>query len=302
MSGRKNGSIVRRSSAVAVLVIIALISFSGCLREPLELDDSSELTHQQEDLSGEELSIKEGAHIDQSTVMERFRGEFVPIPAGRLPDGTVIRAMEASRYPVTREVWQEIMGNIPDHWPTDERYKWDSLTRAPVTYVDWENKDGSAAEVQFFIKRLNRREASHRYRYDLPSNKELWYLIRADHTGENRDIFSTGVNENNVHEFYTHEDSPDSRVHTVGLKRLNAFGLELGNVWKLSKDIFDPNAPLCGRSLRGGVWRHAGRNHHLFSSEMPYCDGAGVRSEFKGFTLVRRGFQSLASDGPNVNT
>ena len=227
------------------------------------------------------------AGLHQISILDQFRAQFVPIPAGQLPDGTPIAAMEADRYPVTRELWREIMPEnhgIPDAVPEDLRANWFQSPRAPVTHVNWDHENGTPAEVQRFLARLNQREAGTNCTYDLPTDKELWYLIRADVTGQNRDLYSNGVTAQNVNDYLTHAGNSNNQVQPVGHKWTNAFGIELGNVWKISKEDYDPTEPALGRAIRGGS---CANDVSFAKSRFRGSAGAGNRVDDMGFALVR---------------
>ena len=193
--------------------------------------------------------------LGQGNVIENFKSQFVSIPAGKLPGGIQVASFEANKFPVTRDLWQEIMGGIPGHVPDDKKAAWHQCPRCPVTYVNWENADGSSAEVQDFVTKLNRRQDLSGCTYKLPNDKQLWYVMRGDPTGENQDKYSKGVTAHNVNEYVTHSGNSNGQVQPVGERRLNAFGVELGNVWKMSSDLYDTSRRNLGRSMRGGSWR-----------------------------------------------
>lgn len=224
------------------------------------------------------------AMADQESILGRFRAQFVQVPAGQLPDGTQIAAMQADRYPVTRELWNEIMGGMPAHFPAAERPTWNASPRIPVTYVNWENENGSPAEVQDFLARLNVREQDTGCVYGLPTDKQLWYLIRGDETGHNQDLYSAGVTAGNVNEFVTHWGNSGHQIQPVGNKTPNRFGIELGNVWKMSKELYDPAHRNYGRSVRGGGW---GSDVYHAESGVRYHACAGDRDGYMGVSLVR---------------
>jgi len=219
----------------------------------------------------------------QGSIMDRFRGQFVQIPAGRLADGTQIEAVEADKYPVTRELWNVIMGGMPEHVPADQRASWNRSPRVPVTHVNWENADRSRAEIQDFIDRLNQREIASGCTYALPGDKLLLYLNTGDPSGENQDPYSAGVTEQNVDQFVNYRNS-NGQIQPVGLKTPNRFGIELGNVWKISKDLYDAARPSWGRSVRGGSWCSDVRSAGLGVRDFAL---AGYRSGNMGFSLVR---------------
>ncbi len=216
---------------------------------------------------------------------DEFDLGFVQIPSGFLPDGLAMGGFESAKYPVTRELWNLIM---PDHGVT-----LGSCATCPVTGVVWDNEDGSPAEVQTFLERLNSRTSDRGCTYDLPTDRELWYLIRGDVSGKNTARYSVAqvrgefvnLNDENVDEYVTHEGNSAGRPRSVGLKRTNAFGLELGNVLRLSKDPYYTAHPSAGRSARGGCWFFDVR---CASSKYKTIAYAGDRQDYIGFSLVRR--------------
>jgi hypothetical protein len=218
---------------------------------------------------------------------EEFDRSFVRIPAGYLKDGAIsVESFEAAQTPVTRELWNEIMPDL--------RVSLDHCRSCPVTDVAWENEDGSPAEVQTFLKRLNERTHLYSCTYELPTDHQLWYMIRADQSGKRLAHFSLVLDsesgdrieltEQNAHDYIIHEGNSQGRVQPVGLKKPNAFGIELGNVWKMSRDPFSPDSRQLGRAARGGSWFF-----DLSCAESDYRTiiYPGDRQDFVGFSLVR---------------
>jgi formylglycine-generating enzyme required for sulfatase activity len=226
--------------------------------------------------------------------------QFVTIPEGflpsedpQLPENLIpVPSFEADQYPVTEKLWQEIMGSFPD-----AKTEFKSLgPKYPITHVNWENEDGSPAEVQEFLARLNiaAEKAGQRCTYDLPTDHQNWYLQRADVTGKYTTAKYTvakdeqgnliDVTDANVDEYMTYSGNSNGKIQPVGGKKPNAFGIERGNVWKMSKDIFDSQAP------------HYGRSSHGCSALFGLCYAepqtrlsavAGYRGSRLGFSLVR---------------
>lgn len=143
---------------------------------------------------------------------------------------------------------------------------------------------GSSAEVQDFVTKLNQRQDLSGCSYKLPNDKQLWYTNRGDPTGENQDKYSKGVTAHNVNEYVTHSENSNGQVQPVGQKRLNAFGVELGNVWKMSSDLYDTSHRNLGRSIRGGSCASV---LSLAESGPPKIANAGNRYFNMGFGLVR---------------
>jgi formylglycine-generating enzyme required for sulfatase activity len=172
--------------------------------------------------------------------------EFIEIPAGTFIMGskkegaidnekprhtvTISRPFFLGKYEVTQEQWETIMGNNPSK---SKRYG------NPVEMVSWH-------DVHEFIRRLNKRENTLRYR--LPTEAEWEYAARA------------GV-------AYGEEYIPLDKQ-----KEPNPWGLYNmhGGVWEWVQDwydenyyanspIVDPPGPLEGtyRIVRGGIWLEA---------------------------------------------
>ena len=225
-------------------------------------------------------------------------GPFVTIPEGYLPvqegeeEAKLITSFDLNSYPVTRDLWMEVMRKIPDHVPQRERATWANCKKCPVNYVAYENGNLTPAEIQDFIKALNKKTALTKCTYDLPDNHQLWYSIRGDVTGENQDPYSLNVTDENVNQYITHSGNSGRQIQSVGRKdafgefviKKNEFGIELGNVWKMSKTIFDPAHPEWGRSIRGGSWY----NFVDFAESVGrYFAGTGYRNDHMGFSLLR---------------
>jgi formylglycine-generating enzyme required for sulfatase activity len=226
-----------------------------------------------------------------------FDAQFVKIPRVTLPasdeypGGLSVFPFETSRYPVTRQIWVDIMGEESLDPYLKEHWNWKECPDCPITIVAWENEDGSPAEIQEFLKRVNFKTAKLGCTYDLPTDPQLWATIRGDISGENRDPYSAGVTEANVDDYLTHEGNSNTdgigpKIQPIGRKKLNSFGIELGNIWKMSKDIYDSVHPNWGRSKRGGGWFDSKVN--MRSDNRSGLSFPGVRYTHVGFTLVRK--------------
>ncbi len=260
---------------------------------PSRVDAESMRTLEQEFVQGRRGAEAEGHEkvIAQWPGFKDFSAGFIKIPSGFLPNGLPMGGFEAAKYPVTRDLWNQMM--------PDFAVSLGANPSCPVTEVAWDNSDGSPAEVQVFLERLNAKTAGLGCVYDLPTDPELWYLIRGDVSGKSTARYSLGVaggsssgiervvllNDENVDDYITHEGNSSGRLRPVGLKRVNAFGLELGNVWKLSKDPYYVSQPKVGRTARGGCWFF---DLSCASSHYKTIAYAGDRQDFIGFSLVRR--------------
>jgi formylglycine-generating enzyme required for sulfatase activity len=239
----------------------------------------------------------EAAHF--RSWLPELNNQFVMIPDGFLPgphgptgpaeERILVGSFESAKYPVTRRLWNDIMGDIPHYVPESLRATWNECPNCPMTYVNWETLVNEATgrsmpgEVQDFLAILNQKTKKLGCTYDLPSDKQLWYMIRGDVTGTNQDFYSAGVTDQNVNDYVTHAENSNGQIQPVGNKRPNAFGIELGNVAKMSKDIFDPANPYLGRSTRDHSWSHT-IDGNSADSGFVY---AGYLRDFIGISLVR---------------
>jgi formylglycine-generating enzyme required for sulfatase activity len=235
-----------------------------------------------------QFSLGEDLSLAQALI--QLDRQFVTIPEGFLPSKhrqhpenlIPVPSFEADSYPVTEGLWKAVLGSLPD--PTTGFQS--RGPNYPITHVAWEERDGSRAEIQYFLDVLNwaAEKVGQRCTYDLPTDSQLHYMIRADREGTNQDRFSAGVTDTNVKEYVTYFGNSNRQIKPVGGKFLNKFGIELGNVWKMSKDIYIPTRPDWGRSIRGGSWSSFA--HHAESGNRSSAN-VGYRFGRMGFSLVR---------------
>ena len=157
---------------------------------------------------------------------------------------------------VTQRQWKKIMGNNCSFFSNcgDD---------CPVEQVSWN-------DAQEFIKRLNQRENTKRYR--LPTEAEWEYACRAGsktaftNGGIEKEFRSYNSNLEAVGWYYKNSENG---THSVAQKEPNAWGLYdmHGNVWEWCQDwegkysfkaVTDPTGPPTGlsRIRRGGSWSH----------------------------------------------
>ncbi|MEA3324727.1 MAG: formylglycine-generating enzyme family protein [Euryarchaeota archaeon] len=187
-------------------------------------------------------------------------------------------------YPVTQAEWKAVMGNNPSHFKGDD---------LPVESVSWD-------DVQEFIKKLNEKEGTDKYR--LPSEAEWEYACRA---GTNT-RYSFGDSESKLGDYAWYDYNSGSKTHPVGKKKPNPGGLYdmHGNVWEWVQDRWHSNydgAPTDGsawesgdgahRVLRGGSW--GGNARYCRSADRRHDDPGyrnsndpGYRRDYLGFRLL----------------
>ncbi|MDR1064117.1 MAG: formylglycine-generating enzyme family protein [Azoarcus sp.] len=174
---------------------------------------------------------------------------------------TIRRPFYLGRHEVTQEQWRALTGNEPGAFRGD---------RHPVENVSWR-------EAQEFIRRLNAREGTRKYR--LPTEAEWEYAARAG------TVTRYSFDPSHAAEYVWYWNDSGNATHPVGEKRPNPWGLYdmHGNVWEWvwdwhGEDAYargeatDPKGPPdgTGRALRGGSWsndlrylRASHRNVHL---------------------------------------
>ncbi len=131
---------------------------------------------------------------------------------------TISQPFYLGKYEVTQQQWSLIMGTNPSHFTGDPQL--------PVENVSW-------TEVQEFIRRLNMREGSNRYR--LPTEAEWEYAARACATESSFENESAQSNQ-----YAWLEQNANGHTHVVGQLNSNAWGLYdiQGNVWEWCQDWY----------------------------------------------------------------
>ena len=220
---------------------------------------------------------------------------------------TLTRSFYMQTTEVTQGQWKEIMDDNPSYFSS-------CGSDCPVETVSWN-------DIQEFIRRINKKEGSDKYR--LPTEAEWEYAARAGSTDPfygdplvimeaNRapalsDIAwysgnacsSGGSWETNIYATENIEGFFSTRTcgtHKVGKKSPNAWGLYdmLGNTWEWVQDFLgnypsglvnDPTGPSIGNEkvIRGGSWNSSAGYCMLYTRgyKEPY-----TRSNSIGFRLV----------------
>jgi len=208
-----------------------------------------------------------------STEADRYDNE------GPLHQVTIGKAFYMGSYEVTQAQWRAVMGSNPSNFKGDD---------LPVEEVSWD-------DVQEFIKKLNAKESTDKYR--LPSEAEWEYACRTGTTTR----YSFGDSDSNLGEYAWYSDNSGGQTHPVGQKKPNPWGLYdmHGNVWEWVQDVSHRSydgAPTDGSAwagsgsdhvLRGGSWGSYARDCRSSVRYYYYYYDRDHRGNNLGFRLVR---------------
>jgi formylglycine-generating enzyme required for sulfatase activity len=192
-----------------------------------------------------------------------------------------INSFYLSKYLVTQELWEAVMGYNPSKFKLGGAY--------PVEQVSW-------YDTQLFIEKLN---AMTKGNYRLPSEAEWEYAARCG----GREAKWSGIdNPRDLHRYAWFDQNAEGKTHPVGQKMSNTLGFYdmSGNVWEWCRDNYsadfysrseaeNPVGPLAGdeKVLRGGSWRRS--SEYLRTVERAYfrpdlrfrCVGFRLASSFR---------------------
>ena len=181
---------------------------------------------------------------------------MIAVPAGQvtLSDRRTRRnwtvelgAYQLAVYPVTQSRYAELTGQ----WPSGSRGE-----RFPMESVSWWEaiRFCNALSVQHGLTPAYRLRGNETVEWEdladgfrLPTEAEWEYACRAG---------TTGARYGPLDEIAWYRGNSEERVHDVGGKQANAWGLYdlLGNVWEWCWDLYDPEVYGNYRVLRGGGW------------------------------------------------
>ncbi len=210
--------------------------------------------------------------------------EFVSIPAGEFDMGSpsdlknmsnneiynerpvhhvkLAKEFYMGKYEVTQKEWREIMGNNPSHFKGDD---------LPVENVSWN-------DVQQFIKKLNEKEGTAKYR--LPSEAEWEYAVRAGTTTR----YYFGDDLSKLDEYMWHETNSIRKTYPVGQKKPNPWGLYdmYGNVWEWVQDKWH-NVDYEGAPTDGSAWESGEVKSRIYRGGGLCIDEMNCRSAVRSF-------------------
>ncbi|MGQ4385597.1 formylglycine-generating enzyme family protein [Streptomyces sp. SAS_270] len=188
---------------------------------------------------------------------------MISVPAGQatLSDrrtqrswSTELAAYHLAAYPVTQSQYMQVTGERPsgvqgDLLPVEGASWWDAVrfcnalsAQEGLTPV-YQSRDGF--EGRAGDERIEWDASADGYR--LPTEAEWEHACRAG---------TTEARYGKLDDIAWHRGNSDERLHTVGGKLPNTWGLHdmLGNVWEWCWDVYDAEVYGSYRVLRGGGW------------------------------------------------
>jgi len=269
---------------------------------------STSTKHRKKEPSKKQISTNKSKEVSVEVTKNKEQSftnslgmKFVLIPAGSFMMGspsseaereddetqhkaTLTKAYYLQTTEVTQGQWQAVMGSNPSYFKNCGK-------NCPVEKVSWD-------DVQKFIKKLNKRDNSRRYR--LPTEAEWEYAARAG----TKTPFAFGnclsTKDGNYDGNYPYENCSKGKFRrktiSVGTLKANSWGLfdMHGNVYEWCQDrygkypkhaVIDPIGPSSGglRVLRGGSWYYSARRCR---SAYRYGYGPGDRFRYLGARLA----------------
>ena len=230
--------------------------------------EAEELRRQQEELAQQRAAFEEQRRqqedAERMRIIQQAIDDMVYVEGGTFKMGATkeqgrdagsdekpthqvtLSSFYISKYEVTQELWQAVMGKNPSEFKGD--------LRRPVEQVSWR-------DCQEFISKLNELTGK---RFRLPTEAEWEYAARGGN--QSRGYKYSGSKDPGSVAWYS--DNSGRTTHPVGQKSPNALGLYdmSGNVFEWCQDCHrwyskdpqtNPTGPESGsdRVLRGGGWK-----------------------------------------------
>ncbi|MEU6174698.1 SUMF1/EgtB/PvdO family nonheme iron enzyme [Streptantibioticus parmotrematis] len=159
-----------------------------------------------------------------------------------------VASFAISAFPVTQSSYAQVTGERPsshqgDGLPVEGVSWWDAVHYCNAL----SQREGLAPAYHLHAATETAEWDTSADGYRLPTEAEWEHACRAG---------STGPRYGGLDEVAWYDGNSGGRVHPVGLKRANAWGLHdmLGNVWDWCWDVYDAEVYGAYRVLRGGGW------------------------------------------------
>jgi len=162
---------------------------------------------------------------------------------------TITKPFYVGKYKVTQQQWEAVMGSNPSEVKEPKN---------PVEHVSWE-------DCEAFLKKFNEKFGSKSIKFSLPTEAQWEYVCRAGSSTQ----YCFGDNEADLGRYAWFINNSKGKIHPVGEKRPNAWGLYdvHGDTWEWCADWYnkeyyksspasDPTGPASGafRVCRGSSW------------------------------------------------
>jgi formylglycine-generating enzyme required for sulfatase activity len=183
--------------------------------------------------------------------------EMIAVPPGRvtLSDRRTRREWsvelapyQLATFPVTQAWYAQVTGERPssargDRLPVESVSWWDAVRFCNALSL----REGLAPAYRLDVDGGDIEWDTSVDGYRLPTEAEWEHACRAG---------TTGPRYGQLDEIAWYRGNADERIHEVGGRRPNAWGLYdmLGNVWDWCWDLYDPEVYGTYRVLRGGGW------------------------------------------------
>jgi formylglycine-generating enzyme required for sulfatase activity len=169
---------------------------------------------------------------------------------------TIKNSFYMGKSSVTQKQWKKIMRKNPSYFKGEDR---------PVEMVSW-------IEVQKFVKKLNEKEQTDKYR--LPSEAEWEYACKAG----TQTKYYFGDDDSKLSEYAWYAENSGNQTHPVAQKKHNLWDLYdmNGNVWEWVQDNWHEN--FNGAPVDGSAWEDEGDSHRVSCGGSWYCSAILCRS------------------------
>ncbi|WP_394813953.1 formylglycine-generating enzyme family protein [Streptomyces litchfieldiae] len=214
---------------------------------------------------------------------------MVAVPPGRvtLSDRRTQRSWQVdvapcrmAAFPVTQSWYARVTGERPstsrgDRLPVEGVSWWDAVRFCNA----WSVRDGLTPAYRLPAEGEHVEWDAAADGYRLPTEAEWEHACRAG---------TTGPRHGELDEIAWYRDNANGRIHDVGGKRPNAWGLYdmLGNVWNWCWDVYDAEVYGAYRVLRGGGWFD---EHWSCRASVRRRSHPTFRLDDVGFRVVRSG-------------
>ncbi|MFF4796299.1 formylglycine-generating enzyme family protein [Streptomyces sp. NPDC001276] len=159
-----------------------------------------------------------------------------------------VASFQMTAFPVTQSWYAQVTGQWPstargDRLPVEGVSWWDAVRFCNA--LSWREGLTPAYHLRADDETAQWDAAADGYR--LPTEAEWEHACRAG---------TTGPRYGQLNEVAWYQGNSDGRIHPVGGKQANAWGLYdmLGNVWDWCWDVYDAEVYGTYRVLRGGGW------------------------------------------------